>query len=66
MPNLLHTHPALGLTVVATEMELPPGHWYVSGATPDAVRQVFVIRRSAPDGAVDDWLRHRAAAAGMP
>src|SRR5882672_5137561 len=53
-----YTHPALGLTVVATDVELPPGPWWVAGATPDAVRQVFLVPRAAPEGVVSGVRMH--------
>src|SRR5882672_8880012 len=57
-PTRSYTHAPLGLTVVATDVELPPGQWYAAGATPDAVRQVFLTRRAAPEGMVAGVRMH--------
>ena len=43
------TKAALGLTVAATEVDLPAGDWVVSAvAPPKALQQVFVVPRVAP------------------
>ena len=46
------THPTLGLTVVGTEIELPPGSWEVTAVAPArAVEQIFLMPRSVQGAA---------------
>lgn len=45
------TNASLGLTVVATEVDLPAGHWEVSAVAPGKVlQQVFLVPQVAPEG----------------
>jgi hypothetical protein len=56
------TDTRLGMTVVATEVELPMGHWEVAAVTPlTALDQVFVVSHLTPE----DLLGRRGFAAEM-